>query len=129
MIAFHKELTGVSATVAPTHEDSVFDYSKYVEAERQKTRDLVKYHIQDNSVYANADFFAGYDDFGDSATVANYETAYMDDSTKQFTKLTVQGGKRVFVTDAKNNTHEVQQIPSTAASHMPLYNMMCREDE
>lgn len=90
-------------------------------------KNFVKYHIQDNSVYAGADFDAGIDDAtGLRADKAKYETAFMN-SKQQFVKLTVEGGDDITITDNNGNIRTVQKTKT--ASGKPYYNIMCREYE
>ena len=89
-------------------------------------QNFVKYHIQDNSVYVGADFNAGVDDYGNPATVAEYETAFMN-ANQQFVKLTVKGGNDITIYDKNGHTRKVQ-IENTI-SGKPYYNIMCREYE
>ena len=101
--------------------------TKYLtDIKREQLRNFVKYHIQDNSVYVGAEFDAGIDEHGDSATVATYETAYMN-ANQQFVKLNVKGGDKITLTDRNKNTREVQLINN--AEGKPYYNIMCREYE
>ena len=103
------------------------DVTKYTDAKRVKLQNFIKYHIQDNSVYANASFNAGYDEQGNKAVSANYETAYMNDK-QQFVKLNVQGGEDIYITDVMGNKRQVVKKKSET-SQAPLYNIMCREYE
>ena len=92
-------------------------------------QNFVKYHIQDNAVFANADFKAGKLDNGDDAVDASYETAFMD-ADGQFTKLTVSGGQQIKVVDAMGNVRHVNTDSlSTGTGNAPLCNIMCREYE
>ena len=129
LIVFHKKLRGVAATAPSTHADSVFDYVMFVEAMRERLKNFVKYHIQDNAVYANAEFKVGKLDNGQDAPDASYETAFMD-RDGQFTKLTVAGGRNVTVTDGMGNTrHVVKAYSGGDPANAPLWNIMCREYE
>ena len=89
-------------------------------------KNFVKYHIQDNSVYIGADFDAGVDDYGNPATKAEYETAFMNEN-QQFVKVTVKGGDAISIFDKNGHTRTVQQ--TTSATGKPYYNIMCREYE
>ena len=129
LIVYHKKLRGVPATAPSTHEDSIFDHTTYVENMRVVLQNFVKYHIQDNAVFANADFKAGKLDNGDDAVDASYETAFMD-ADGQFTKLTVSGGQQIKVVDAMGNVRHVNTTAlSTGTGSAPLWNIMCREYE
>ncbi len=110
--------------------DTTYDYTvkKFTDYERKKLQNFVKYHIQDNSVYCDAEFNAGYDEHGARATIAKFETAYMD-SLDQFAKLTVQGGVGITLKDQNNNVVNVQKCKSSSDAHLPLWNIMCREYE
>lgn len=105
-----------------TDADRSFDYTKWVDAKKQDLRNFVNYHIQDNSVYQNAEFKVGKDEFGNVATSAKYETAFMNDG--QYEKLTVSGGNNLSVKDANGN---VRFIDKTKGNK--YYNIMCREYE
>lgn len=100
--------------------------NEFIESERTRLKNFLKYHIQDNSVYANAPFNAGKNDDGSVAKWAKYETAFMDDG--EFTRLTVSGGTEVYVQDDKGNTHKVS-TNEYSKTHAPLWNIMCREYE
>lgn len=128
MIVLSKRMRGVDASAETTDADRAFHYKKsFSDVKRNELRNFIKYHIQDNSVYANAAFNAGYDELGNKAKVANYETAYMNDK-QQFVKLTVEGGNDIAVTDVNGNVRHVLKQKS-AVSNAPLYNIMCREYE
>ena len=92
----------------------------------EQFKNFVKYHIQDNSVYVGAEFNPGVDEHGNAATVAEYETAYMN-SNQQFVKLTVKGGSDITIADKNGHTRTVQQ--ESTPSGKPYYNIMCREYE
>ena len=100
--------------------------NEFIESERTRLKNFLKYHIQDNSVYANAPFNAGKNDDGSDAKWAKYETAFMDEG--EFTRLTVSGGTEVYVQDDKGNTHKVS-TNEYSKTHAPLWNIMCREYE
>lgn len=121
MLDLSKRLTGVA--------DSSFNYETYYNKKRDELMNFVKYHIQDNSVIANAKFDAGYKDDGSPATIANYETAYMKTVGKnqQFVKLKVEGGKDIKITDVNGNTRNV--LKQTGSKGHPLFNILCREYE
>ncbi|MCQ2064871.1 MAG: hypothetical protein MJY66_03320 [Bacteroidaceae bacterium] len=102
-----------------------FTCTAYTDALKLRLTDFVKYHIQDNSVYVNAEF--NVDLRENPAGEANYETAFMN-GKQQFEKLTIKGGTDVIVTDKdRRHTRTVQK--KTNAAGLPLYNIMCREYE
>ena len=105
--------------------------SRYLtDRKRTQITNFVKYHIQDNSVYIGADFNAGIDDFGNTATVAEYETAALN-STQQYVKLKVKGGDDIEITDKAYpvpHTRKVLKV-NDETSGKPYYNIMCREYE
>lgn len=110
----------------PTPKDSAFKLANYTDSLKNQLKDFIRYHIQDNSVYCNQEFKAGYDEQGNTATIANYETAYMN-RNQQFVKLEVKGGKDITIKDAGGNTRHV--VKGTSATGKPLFNIMCREYE
>lgn len=153
MIIYHRNLRGALASDPNTHEDSVFNYTAYVEDMRARLKNFIKYHIQDNAVFANAEFKVGKLDDGTDAPNASYETAFMD-ADGQFTKLDVTGGQNITVTDQMGNTHKVLKVhkgytiakdaadkpvfdsnfnitvdADAPATNAPLWNIMCREYE
>lgn len=77
-------------------------------------------------MYIGADFNAGVDEHGNPATIAEYETAFMN-ANQQFVKLSVKGGADITVSDKNGHTRQVQKI--STASGKPYYNIMCREYE
>ena len=119
----------VDVTKYPNWADDPEYINEFVESERTRLKNFLKYHIQDNSVYVNAPFNAGKNDDGSSAEWAKFETAFMDNG--EFTRLTVSGGQNIFVKDDAGNTRKVlkntysQNDPTKA----PLWNIMCREYE
>lgn len=130
MIEESRRIRGAEAGDPNTKADSTFDFKKdYSDVKRDQLKNFIKYHIQDNSVYANAEFDAGYNADGSKATETNYETAYMRESDKQFAKLKVKGGDEIEVTDANGNVRHVLKNFSAGAGKKPLWNIMCREYE
>jgi uncharacterized surface protein with fasciclin (FAS1) repeats len=89
---------------------------KYVELYKERLRNFVKYHIQDNSVY-----------IGDGVAVSeslSYETAAINSVTGRFYKLTVSKNAsdgELSVTDNCGHTRKVN------TSDPALYNQMARE--
>ena len=153
MIIYHRNLRGALASDPNTHEDSVFNYTAYVEDMRARLKNFIKYHIQDNAVFTNAEFKVGKLDDGTDAPNASYETAFMD-ADGQFTKLDVTGGQNITVTDQMGKTHKVLKVhkgytiakdaadkpvfddnfnisveADAPATNAPLWNIMCREYE
>ncbi|MCQ2127129.1 MAG: hypothetical protein MJZ06_06835 [Bacteroidaceae bacterium] len=128
LAAYHERLMVQDPSAEAQAELKTYaDVKKYTDAKREKLRNFIKYHIQDNAVYANASFNAGYDEQGNKALSANYETAFMNDK-QQFVKLNVRGGKDIQVTDVMGNVRHVLKQKSET-SQAPLYNIMCREYE
>lgn len=127
LIALSVRLFGVPDTVGAQNAVKKGTNAAYfTNLKLKQLQNFVKYHIQDNSVYVGADFNPGVDDAGNPATVAEYETAYMN-ASQQFVKLSVKGGSSLTVKDAKNNTRTVQL--DKTANGKPYYNIMCREYE
>lgn len=125
LIAISKRLRGDATPDNPdtnTKADSLFDYEVWVADRKQDLKNFVNYHLQDNSVYSNAEFNVGRDEFGNTATSAKYETAFMKDD--QYAKLTVSGGNDVVVTDANNHTYHIDRRDNSK-----YCNIMCREYE
>ena len=131
MIEESRRVRGAQDGEPNTKADSTFDFKKdYSDVKRDQLKNFIKYHIQDNSVYANAEFEAGYNADGSKATETNYETAYMRESDKQFAKLKVKGGDEIEVTDANGNVrHVLKNRYSAGVGKRPLWNIMCREYE
>jgi hypothetical protein len=94
--------------------DSTAFKMRFINVKKQELVNFIKYHIQDNSVYANAEFNRG---------EADYETAYLNKS-KQFGKLTVNVGDGITITDAKNN---VRNVLKQKKGTVPYWNIMTRE--
>ena len=130
MIEESRRIRGAEDSDPNTKADSTFDFKKnYSDVMRDQLKNFIKYHIQDNSVYANAEFDAGYNADGSKASETNYETAYMRESDKQFAKLKVKGGDEIEVTDANGNVRHVLKNFSAGVGKKPLWNIMCREYE
>ena len=128
MIQESRRLRGASADDPGIKADSTFDYKKnYSDVKRDQLKNFIKYHIQDNAVFCNAEFDAGYNLDGSKATETNYETAYMRESDKQFAKLKVKGGSDIEITDANGNVRHV--LRTKTLEGQPLWNIMCREYE
>lgn len=129
IMSLHKRLTGRPESSVTTAADSAFNHEVYVANLRIKLMNFVKYHIQDNAVYCNAEFNVGKNDDGTDATNATYETAFMDDND-QFTKLNVAGGTDVTVIDQMGNTrHVLKNYSGGDNTKAQLWNIMCREYE
>ena len=138
----------------PVAKDSVF-YTTLVSTLQNGEADhrLRKYHIQDNSVYANGKFTIDLRE--NPLGEANYETAYMNVHS-QFVKLGVKYDhkrNKIFVVDAETDktlkadpaynaasTEEkismrearakvIDPTVAISSSGKPLYNIMCREYE
>jgi hypothetical protein len=126
LIHLSMSLRHAAAGSDPTPKDSAFKLANYTDSLKNQLKDFIRYHIQDNSVYCNSEFKAGYDEQGNTATVANYETAYMN-KNQQFVKLEVKGGTDITIKDAGGNTRHV--VKGTSVTGKPLFNIMCREYE
>ena len=127
MIALSRDLRGATTDEPNTAADSTFEYKTYSNNKRDQLKNFIKYHIQDNSVFVNAEFDAGYNLDGTKASETNYETAYMRAADKQFAKLKVKGGSDITVTDANGNVRHVLKNKTNEGA--PLWNIMCREYE
>ena len=130
MLVFSKNYRGATAI---EHIDSVFadsvsasmgtetvDNSRFEEnffdVEMSKAKNFIRYHIQDNSVYINAEFNRG---------AADYQTAYMRESDKQFVRLhAVSDNDGIELTDAKKPAGNVRHVKTDVEKY---YNIMCRE--
>lgn len=127
LIVLSQQLFGVADTVGAKAAVANKTNAKYFTRKKlAQLQNFVKYHIQDNSVYIGADFNAGVDEHGNPATIAEYETAFMN-ANQQFVKLSVKGGADITVSDKNGHTRQVQK--TTTASGKPYYNIMCREYE
>ncbi len=127
LIALSVRLFGVPDTLgAQTAVKKGTNAAYFTNKKLKQLQNFVKYHIQDNSVYIGADFNPGVDEAGNPATVAEYESAFMNDN-QQFVKLTVKGGNDITVKDQKGNVRSVQTTKT--ANGKPYYNIMCREYE
>lgn len=122
-IALSRELRKADVTEADTHADSVFDYNEFIAKQRDIITNFVKYHIQDNSVFINAEF---------NRDSTDYQTAYMRASDKRYVKLTVRGDNdNLSIYDALYDRddpgkHKVRHVVTTDEKY---YNIMCREYE
>jgi hypothetical protein len=87
---------------------------KFINVKYDQVSNFLKYHIQDNSVYTNAEFNRG---------SAEYETAFMN-FRKQFGKLKVSVGDDITITDENNNKRTVLK---SYVGDRPYWNIMCRE--
>lgn len=103
----------VSASMGTENVDNSRFEEHFFDVEMNKVKNFIKYHIQDNSVYINAEFNRG---------SADYQTAYMRDSDKQFVRLhAVSDNDGIELTDANNNLRHVKTDVDK------YYNIMCRE--
>lgn len=128
MIVLSRSLRGAAAGDPNTKADSTFNFKEsYSDVKRDELKNFIKYHIQDNAVFTNAEFDAGYNLDGTKASETNYETGYMRASDKQFAKLKVRGGTDIQITDANNNVRHVLKNKTDEGN--PLWNIMCREYE
>lgn len=86
----------------------------FIDVKRDELVNFLKYHIQDNSVYTNAEFNRG---------SAEYETAYMN-SSRQFGKLKVNVDENITIIDENGNEcHVLKNI----VGGVPRWNIMARE--
>lgn len=130
MILLSRTIRHATALEPNTHADSVFADSasngynrleqNYLNIELEKVRNFVKYHIQDNSVYINAEFNTGGSD---------YQTAYMRASDKQFIKLSVDAkSDGITIGDAKDPATDLPRHTRKVMTEKAGYwNIMCRE--
>lgn len=88
----------------------------FVNAKRDQLVNFLKFHIQDNSVYTNAEYNTG---------SVDYETSYLRKSDKQFARLHVTGGANITVDD--KNGHVRNVLKQTSATKAPYWNIMARE--
>lgn len=103
----------VSASMGTENVDNSRFEQYFFDVEMNKIKNFIRYHIQDNSVYINAEF-----NRGDSY----YQTAFMRESDKQFVRLhVVSDNDGIVLTDAKNNVRNVK------TDDAKYYNIMCRE--
>ena len=91
----------------------------------QQINEFLRYHIQDNAVYVNADNTTGNDTFADDgSTTIDFETAFIDKKNKTFNKLSVKtdkAGSFITVVDKAGHTRRVM------TDRPGLYNLMARE--
>lgn len=101
-----------------TNKEEDYKYTpfkkNFIDVKRDELVNFLKYHIQDNSVYTNAEFNRG---------SAEYETAYMNPS-RQFGKLKVTVDENITITDANNNERHVLK---NIVGGVPRWNIMTRE--
>lgn len=103
----------VSASMGQEHVDNSRFEQYFFDVEMNKIKNFIRYHIQDNSVYINAEFNRG---------SAYYQTAYMRESDKQFVRLhAVSDNDGIVLTDANSNVRNVK------TDDAKYYNIMCRE--
>ena len=91
----------------------------------QQINEFLRYHIQDNSLFIGANNITATDNLGATGDVtADYETAFIDKSTKMFNKLSVTtnwAGSSLTIKDKANNTRRVM------TEKPGLFNLMARE--
>lgn len=103
----------VSASMGTENVDNSRFEEYFFDVEMNKVKNFIRYHIQDNSVYINAEFNRG---------GADYQTAYMRESDKQFVRLHADADNDgIDLTDANNNVRHVKTDVEK------YYNIMCRE--
>ena len=93
--------------------------SVFTDAKRDELVNFLKYHIQDNSVYTNAEF-------NNSSDEVDYETSFLNKADRQFAKVHVKSGDNIVIRDENNNTRNVIK-ENVAGTKTPYYNIMCRE--
>ena len=96
-----------------TAADSAFKYETALQEIQKRTQNFVKYHIQDNSLY-----------IGGENKSKEYETSYMDASTKMFIRLNITATPTSIVIKDKSTTPK-----HVLTDDANLYNIMCREYE
>ena len=121
-ISVSRELRKAAVGESDTHADSTFDYNDFIAQQREVLGNFVRYHIQDNSVYINAEFNRAYTD---------YQTAYMRSSDKTFVKLSVEADNdnlSIYDVLCKKDpdNHKVRHVVTDDEKY---YNIMCREYE
>ena len=91
----------------------------------QNIETFLRYHIQDNAIFINADNSTGVETINEDGSFENsYETAYIDTKKGTFNKLTVKtdkNGSFIKVYDQAGNERTVQ------STRPGLYNLMARE--
>ena len=106
-----------------TDEDDDLPYDTFkkvfVDAKRDQLVNFLKYHIQDNSVYTNAEY-------NNNPNEVDYETSFLNKADKQFAKLHVKSGDNIVIRDDNGNTRNVLK-ENVAGTKIPYYNIMCRE--
>ena len=91
----------------------------------QNIENFLRYHIQDNAIFINADNSTGVETINEDGSFENsYETAYIDTKKGTFNKLTVKtdkNGSSIKVYDQAGNERTVQ------STRPGLYNLTARE--
>jgi hypothetical protein len=91
----------------------------------ENIENFLRYHIQDNAIYLNADNSTGVETVNEDGSFDNsYETAYIDQKKGTFNKLTVRtdkSGSFLKVIDLAGNERTVQ------TNRPGLFNLMARE--
>lgn len=101
-----------------TAADSAFKYETALQEIQKRTQNFVKYHIQDNSLYIGGENKSKED------KSKEYETSYMDASTKMFIRLNITATPTSIVIKDKSTTPK-----HVLTDDANLYNIMCREYE
>ena len=81
------------------------------------------FHIHDNAIYIGADNTSSNATADNDGSVTDYETAYIDKTTKTFNKLTIttdKAGSAISIKDKAGNTRKVTDKPG-------LFNLMATE--
>ena len=89
----------------------------------QQINNFLRYHIQDNAIYIGADNTSSNATADNDGSVTDYETAYIDKTTKTFNKLTIttdKAGSAISIKDKAGNTRKVTDKPG-------LFNLMATE--
>ena len=106
----------VSASMGQEHVDNSRFEQYFFNVEMNKIKNFIRYHIQDNSVFINAEFNRG---------GAYYQTAYMRESDKKYVRLHAESDNDgIELIDAKEPTGNVRHVKTDDAKY---YNIMCRE--
>lgn len=87
---------------------------QFINVKRNQLVNFLKYHIQDNSVYTNAEFNRGN---------AQYATAYLNEK-KQYAKLYVTVDENISIVDEVGHTRNVEKKYKNGVAY---WNIMCRE--
>ena len=92
----------------------------------QQIHEFLRYHIQDNALYIGADNSTGNDASNSEggSIITEYETAFIDKTSKTFNKLTIttdKNGNSISIKDKAGNSRRVM------TEKTGLFNLMARE--